>query len=178
MKTDEQIGREAGREAQSETRKALRAHGITVEFIARRLREDLDRKETKTFKLKGAPYDLADYIEQEAAKILGKKPPKPKGRRSFRVLAKSTEESVVAVDMDCIDAQIDARKDAAKLLGLYVDQLELSGPGGSPITYDSIPPARREQILEANRLYQRIRDGKIKPKEKARGKSGSRKKKK
>lgn len=173
MKTNEQLGKEAGRQAEAETRRALRAQGITVDFIARRLRQDLDRKETKTFKLKGAPYDVEEYIEQEAAKLRGEKPPKAK-RRPFRILARTAEEVVVAVNMDCIDAQIDARKDAAKLLGLYVDQVELSGPDGGPIPYDSIPPERRREILAANEIFQQIIEGKLKPD----GKSGNRKKKK
>jgi len=159
MNTDEQIGCEAGQEARQETKAILKKQGITVEFIANRLWKDLHRKETKTFKLKGTIFDYEQYIEEKAAEMLGQKIPKAK-KRAFKILAKSSDEAVVAVDMDCIDAQIDTRKDAEKLLGLYVDQVELSGPGGGPIAYDSITPEERDLIRKSNRIIQKLYEGK------------------
>lgn len=134
----------------------LAKHGITLDELARRLRRDLDRKETKIVKVKGSVIDWNRYIEVQAAKILAADPPAaPEGSEPFRVLASSSDETVIGIDVDDISTQVAAREDAQKLLGLYKERLELSGPGGGPIAYDEIPPDERELLLAVTRDYER-----------------------
>jgi len=134
---------------------ALSKHGITLDELARRLRRDLDRKETKILKVKGAIFDWAEYLEREAAKLRGEDLPAPVEEKPYRILASSSDETVIAIDVDAISTQVEAREDAQKLLGLYKERLELSGPGGGPINYDEIPADERELLLAVTRDYER-----------------------
>lgn len=134
---------------------ALSQHGITLDELARRLRRDLDRKETKILKVKGAVFDWGEYLERETARLNGSNPPAPAGEKAYKVLASSAEETVIAIDVDSIGTQVEAREDAQKLLGLYRDRLEISGPGGGPLTYDDIPPEERELLLAVTRDYEK-----------------------
>jgi len=134
---------------------ALSQHGITLDELARRLRRDLDRKETKILKVKGAVFNWAEYLEREAARLNGQDLPAPAGEKAYRILASSSDETVIAIDVDAISTQVEAREDAQKLLGLYKERLELSGPGGGPINYDEIPADERELLLAVTRDYER-----------------------
>lgn len=136
-------------------RKDLEAEGITTKLLASRLRRDLDRKETKIIKVKGAVFDWAEYLEREAARLQGKDQPAPAEEKAYRILASSSDETVIAIDVDAISTQVEAREDAQKLLGLYKERLELSGPGGGPIPYDEIPAEERELLLAVTRDYER-----------------------
>jgi len=150
---------------------ALSKHGITLDELARRLRRDLDRKETKILKVKGAIFDWAEYLEREAARMQGKDQSAPAAEKPYRVLASSAEETVIAIDVDSVGTQVEAREDAQKLLGLYRDRLELSGPGGGPIPYDEIPAEERELLLAVTRDYER----RLNEKNAKRGKAASKK---
>ena len=98
---------------------ALSKHGITLDELARRLRRDLDRKETKILKVKGAVFDWAEYLEREAARMQGKDQSAPAAEKPYRVLASSAEETVIAIDVDSVGTQVEAREDAQKLLDMY-----------------------------------------------------------
>jgi len=150
---------------------ALSRHGITLDELARRLRRDLDRKETKILKVKGAVFDWAEYLEREAARLNGQDLPAPAGEKPYRVLASSSDETVIAIDVDSVGTQVEAREDAQKLLGLYRERLELSGPGGGPIPYDEIPAEERELLLAVTRDYER----RLNEKNAKRGKAASKK---
>lgn len=150
---------------------ALSKHGITLDELARRLRQDLDRKETKILKVKGAIFDWAEYLEREAARMQGKDQSAPAAEKPYRVLASSSDETVIAIDVDSIGTQVEAREDAQKLLGLYRERLELSGPGGGPIPYDEIPAEERELLLAVTRDYER----RLNEKNAKRGKAASKK---
>lgn len=150
---------------------ALSKHGITLDELARRLRRDLDRKETKILKVKGAIFDWAEYLEREAAKLRGEDLQALAVEKPYRVLASSSDETVIAIDVDAISTQVEAREDAQKLLGLYRDRLELSGPGGGPIPYDEIPAEERELLLAVTRDYER----RLNEKNAKRGKAASKK---
>ena len=150
---------------------ALSKHGITLDELARRLRRDLDRKETKIIKVKGSIFDWAEYLEREAARLNGADPPAPAVEKPYRVLASSSDETVIAIDVDAIGTQVEAREDAQKLLGLYRERLELSGPGGGPIPYDEIPAEERELLLAVTRDYER----RLNEKNAKRGKAASKK---
>lgn len=150
---------------------ALSKHGITLDELARRLRQDLDRKETKILKVKGAVFDWAEYLEREAARMQGKDQSAPAAEKPYRVLASSAEETVIAIDVDSVGTQVEAREDAQKLLGLYRERLELSGPGGGPIPYDEIPAEERELLLAVTRDYER----RLNEKNAKRGKAASKK---
>ena len=150
---------------------ALSKHGITLDELARRLRRDLDRKETKILKVKGAVFDWAEYLEREAARMQGKDQSAPAAEKPYRVLASSAEETVIAIDVDSVGTQVEAREDAQKLLGLYRERLELSGPGGGPIPYDEIPAEERELLLAVTRDYER----RLNEKNAKRGKAASKK---
>jgi hypothetical protein len=150
---------------------ALSKHGITLDELARRLRRDLDRKETKIVKVKGAVFDWAEYLEREAARLNGQDLPAPAAEKPYRVLASSAEETVIAIDVDSVGTQVEAREDAQKLLGLYRERLELSGPGGGPIPYDEIPAEERELLLAVTRDYER----RLNEKNAKRGKAASKK---
>lgn len=154
---------------------ALSRHGITLDELARRLRRDLDRKETKILKVKGAVFDWAEYLEREAARMQGKDQSAPAAEKPYRVLASSAEETVIAIDVDSVGTQVEAREDAQKLLGLYRERLELSGPGGGPIPYDEIPAEERELLLAVARDYERRLNEKNAKRGKAAGKKGRRK---
>ncbi len=150
---------------------ALSKHGITLDELARRLRQDLDRKETKILKVKGAVFDWAEYLEREAARLNGQDLPAPAVEKAYRILASSSDETVIAIDVDAISTQVEAREDAQKLLGLYRERLELSGPGGGPIPYDEIPAEERELLLAVTRDYER----RLNEKNAKRGKAASKK---
>ena len=150
---------------------ALSQHGITLDELARRLRRDLDRKETKILKVKGAVFNWAEYLEREAARLNGQDLPAPAAEKPYRVLASSAEETVIAIDVDSVGTQVEAREDAQKLLGLYRERLELSGPGGGPIPYDEIPAEERELLLAVTRDYER----RLNEKNAKRGKAASKK---
>ncbi len=77
----------------------------------------------------------------------------------------------MAVNFDCLDVQVRAREDAQKLLGLYRERLELSGPGGGPIPYDDIPQDERELLLAVTKDYER----RLNEKNAKRGKKAGRK---
>lgn len=154
---------------------ALSKHGITLDELARRLRQDLDRKETKILKVKGAIFDWAEYLEREAAKLRGEDLQAPAVEKPYRVLASSSDETVIAIDVDSIGTQVEAREDAQKLLGLYKERLELSGPGGGPLSYDDIPAEERELLLAVARDYERRLNEKNAKRGKAAGKKGRRK---
>lgn len=157
---------------------ALSQHGITLDELARRLRRDLDRKETKIIKVKGAVFDWAEYLEREAAKLRGEAQPAPAEEKAYRILASSSDETVIAIDVDAISTQVEAREDAQKLLGLYKERLEISGPGGGPISYDEIPAEERELLLAVTRDYERrLNEKNAKGKTKAgrKGRPGARK---
>lgn len=154
---------------------ALSKHGITLDELARRLRQDLDRKETKILKVKGAIFDWAEYLERETAKLRGEDLPAPAVEKPYRVLASSSDETVIAIDVDSIGTQVEAREDAQKLLGLYKERLELSGPGGGPLSYDDIPAEERELLLAVARDYERRLNEKNAKRGKAAGKKGRRK---
>lgn len=49
--------------------------------------------------------------------------------------------------------RLDAMKLVCELRGLLRRKMELSGPDGGPITYDSITPAEREMLLDLSRGY-------------------------
>lgn len=151
---------------------ALSQHGITLDELARRLRRDLDRKETKILKVKGAVFDWAEYLEREAARLNGQDLPAPAGEKAYRILASSSDETVIAIDVDAISTQVEAREDAQKLLGLYKERLELSGPGGGPINYDEIPADERELLLAVTRDYERRLNEKNAKRGEAAGKKG------
>jgi len=150
---------------------ALSKHGITLDELARRLRRDLDRKETKILKVKGAVFDWAEYLEREAARLNGEDLQALAVEKPYRVLASSSDETVIAIDVDSIGTQVEAREDAQKLLGLYRERLELSGPGGGPIPYDEIPAEERELLLAVTRDYER----RLNEKNAKRGKAASKK---
>lgn len=150
---------------------ALSKHGITLDELARRLRQDLDRKETKILKVKGAVFNWAEYLEREAARLNGQDLPAPAVEKAYRILASSSDETVIAIDVDAISTQVEAREDAQKLLGLYKERLELSGPGGGPIPYDEIPAEERELLLAVTRDYER----RLNEKNAKRGKAASKK---
>jgi len=150
---------------------ALSRHGITLDELARRLRRDLDRKETKILKVKGAVFDWAEYLEREAARMQGKDQSAPAAEKPYRVLASSSDETIIAIDVDSVGTQVEAREDAQKLLGLYRERLELSGPGGGPIPYDEIPAEERELLLAVTRDYER----RLNEKNAKRGKAASKK---
>jgi len=151
---------------------ALSQHGITLDELARRLRRDLDRKETKIVKVKGAVFDWAEYLEREAARLNGQDLPAPAGEKAYRILASSSDETVIAIDVDAISTQVEAREDAQKLLGLYKERLELSGPGGGPLSYDDIPAEERELLLAVARDYERRLNEKNAKRGKPAGKKG------
>ena len=150
---------------------ALSKHGITLDELARRLRRDLDRKETKIIKVKGSIFDWAEYLEREAARLNGQDLPAPAVEKAYRILASSSDETVIAIDVDAISTQVEAREDAQKLLGLYRERLELSGPGGGPIPYDDIPQDERELLLAVTKDYER----RLNEKNAKRGKKAGRK---
>jgi hypothetical protein len=151
-------------------RRDLEAEGITTKLLASRLRRDLDRKETKIIKVKGAIFDWAEYLEREAAKLRGEDFQAPAVEKPYRVLASSSDETIIAIDVDAIGTQVEAREDAQKLMGLYKERLELSGPGGGPLSYDDIPAEERELLLAVARDYERRLNEKNAKRGKAAGK--------
>lgn len=126
--------------------KPLSDEGVDMVRIAKLIVRDMDRKKTKIVRIKGRllegePNPLKTYV--------------PLNNVPYRIVARSDSETVIAVEVEALDIQADARKDAARLLGLYTDRLELSGPGGGPLTYDSIPPEEREILLTISRAYEK-----------------------
>jgi len=140
-------------------RQSLDDEGITVAWLARRLKRDLHRKETRTFKIKGRLVDLKAWTEEVAAQIRGGEPPKRRRPKAYRIIAQSAEEALVAVNFDCLDVQVRAREDAQRIHGLYVEKLALTDPEGAPVTYDSITPEERELLLAVSREYAKKIEG-------------------
>ncbi|OPY11785.1 MAG: hypothetical protein A4E67_00161 [Syntrophaceae bacterium PtaB.Bin038] len=140
-------------------RQSLEDEGITAAWLAKRLRRDLHRKETRTVKIKGQVIDLDAWTEEMAARMRGETPAKRRRRARYRIIAQSSEETLVAVDFDDVDIQVRAREDAQKLLGLYVEKLALTDPEGAPVTYDSITPEERELLLAVSREYAKKIEG-------------------
>lgn len=97
----------------SSYKEALLRRGITNELLADRLHEGLFAKETKLQKLEG--------------KLKTKDTPPFEGE--LKVLAKTGKQTLVAVQMDALGIQQDARKDAQKLFDYYpAERHKYEGP--------------------------------------------------
>jgi len=127
---------------------ALKTEGVDEKDLARRLRIDLDRKETKLLKIKGGIIDWSKYLPESSQVVQDQ-------QSLYRVIASSAEETLIALEVDALGIQVDAREDAQKLLGLYVTKVELSGPDGGPIKYGDIPEDEREILLKLTRDYEK-----------------------
>ena len=114
----------AREETFSEIAKALAAKGIDLDFLAARLKREINAKETKFIKVKKnqmlseAIKELKDEVRQtlEAADLTL---PKQKG---VTVVYETTEEAVIAINVKSWGTQQRAREDAQKLLDLYPAQ--------------------------------------------------------
>ena len=99
----------------------LTNRGITKDYLARKLKSELNAKETKFIKLKKNQLlsDAVKEIKDEVREILdGKAQPQ---RSKVRVVYETTEETIIAIDVKSLGIRQRAREDAQKLLELYPD---------------------------------------------------------
>ena len=106
---------QARQETMTEMREALAVHRITPDYLARKLKSELNAKERKFFKLKRSL--TADKVLQEMVNSLGIKSNKVK----YKIIAETGEEQLVAVDVKSLGIRQRAREDAQKLLDAYPD---------------------------------------------------------
>ena len=106
---------QARQETMTEMREALAVHRITPDYLARKLKSELNAKETKFFKLKRSV--AVDRALQEMAEALGIKSKNVK----YKIIAETGEEQLVAVDVKSLGIRQRAREDAQKLLDAYPD---------------------------------------------------------
>ena len=95
--------------------KDLDAAGLTRTYLAKKLKRELNAKETKFIKHKGS--GKADEVMQEILEGLGKAAKKTKPR--YTMIREGSEECVIAIDCVAWDVQQRARMDAHKLRGDY-----------------------------------------------------------
>lgn len=102
--------------------------GITSRLLAKVLKAELFKKKTITTKLKGAvnKKNLPKWCK--VITTSGLITYDKKGGVHY-----GDGETLLAMDVDALDIQQNARRDAQKGLGLTVDKLEVAGPDGGPI---------------------------------------------
>ena len=83
-------------------------------------------------------------------------------KKAVSVVSGRTADSgtVDFVDVDDYRIQLDALKLVCDLRGLLKKKMELSGPGGAPITFDSVDPKERALLERASREIQKAMEGK------------------
>jgi hypothetical protein len=108
-------------------KKLLKKVGLGKERRFRRLAKLLDAKETKFVKLKKSGLDpqkaaqeLLDQIDAIAGKGPKKKtPPGAKLKAGVRILAETSEEQLLAIDIADLGLQLDVIREANKIEGAY-----------------------------------------------------------
>lgn len=103
---------------------ALSKRGITKDYLAQKLKAELDSKEVKFLKVK--KNIKADAVSKQIEDLIGKDgKPKPK---KYVIIEETSEEMVIAVDVKHFSIRQRAREDAQKLLGVYpAEKKEISG---------------------------------------------------
>lgn len=94
---------------------ALKKTGITMDYLAKKLKLELNSKEVKFLKVKKNV--KADEVSSQINKLLGKDG-KPMKKR-YVIIEETAEEMVVAVNIKYMSIRQRAREDAQKLMGLY-----------------------------------------------------------
>ena len=110
---------------------SLKSNGITPQYLAKKLKRELNAKVTKTFKLKGAV--KADSLPR-AFKIVS-----TSGVLSFTADANVYGDGDTLIRADFVEwgTRQKARMDAHKLLNHYpAEKHEVGGPEGGPIEID------------------------------------------
>ena len=102
----------------------LTSRGITKDCLARKLKAELNAKETKFIKLKKNQLlsDAVKEIKDEVRETLKTaKLNLLKEARGAKVVYETTEEMIIAIDVKSLGIRQKAREDAQKLLELYPD---------------------------------------------------------
>ena len=101
----------------------LNSRGITKDFLARKLKAELNAKETKFIKLKKNQLlsDAVKEIKAEVRETLKTAKLNLKDARGAKVVYETTEEMIIAIDVKSLGIRQKAREDAQKLLELYPD---------------------------------------------------------
>ena len=122
--------KEAAKEALDERTKALEKHGITFDYLAKKLKRELNCKVTKTQKVKGSPDELPKGFRKiTTTGIIERKMIDGEMEREY-----SDGESLIQWDEDAMDIRQKARIDAHRLRGDYpAEKREHTGPDGGPI---------------------------------------------
>ena len=121
--TDEQMA-DARTETFSEIAAALASKGITLDFLATRLKREINAKETKFIKVKKNQMltDAIKEMKDEVKSILETADLKLSVPKGVKVVYETTEEAIIAVNVRAWGVQQRAREDAQKLLDLYPAQ--------------------------------------------------------
>ena len=121
--TDEQMNA-AREETFSEIAAALASKGITLDFLATRLKREINAKETKFIKVKKSQLldDAVKALREEFNAILAGDGKSLKAAPKLKIVAETTEEMIIAVNVRAWGVQQRAREDAQKLLDLYPAQ--------------------------------------------------------
>jgi len=132
----------AGREVMSETRQKFENAGIDVDYLIGLSKEELAAQETKFIKVKG-------------------RVPDRKGRKSFTIVSKTFDETIISVDVINWNIRQNARMDICKLMGLYpASKHDLTSNGkelGNPLT--NLEGATRLMFL-VEQARKRMKEGK------------------
>jgi hypothetical protein len=118
----------------AETRNALEKSGLTLDYLTRKLKKELNAKVTKTQKIKGAVHDLPKQFRKITTTgiieyVKGEDGPE----REY-----SDGESLIQWDEDAMDIRQKARIDAHRLRGDY--------------------PAEKHEVNVTGNLSEKIRD--------------------
>ena len=102
----------------SEIAEALASKGIDLEYLTRKLKSELNAKETRFIKIK--KHGKVDDVINQIVKLQGGEAKEKK--RGVKVIEETTEEVLLAVNVRAWGVQQRAREDAQKLLDLYPAQ--------------------------------------------------------
>lgn len=109
-----------------QNRQLLKKVGLGKERRFRRLAKLLDAKETKFVKLKKSGLDpqkaaqeLLDQIDAAGKGPKKKTPPGAKLKAGVRILAETSEEQLLAIDIADLGLQLDVIREANKIEGAY-----------------------------------------------------------
>lgn len=130
-------------------------NAITSRVLAKLHKGELTKKKTITVKLKGAlnEKDLPKWCKVIA--ITGLTTYDKESNAYY-----GDGETLLGINVDALDIQQNARRDAQKGLGLTVDKLEVAGPDGGPIEVVNVSSLTKETkaiAKEVAKKYARTR---------------------
>jgi len=129
-------------EVVADTKATMKKYDLTADVFVKRLKAELNAKETKIIKVKKNA--SADAVMAEILAATGGKKAKVSG---IKVLYETSEEMVLAVNVRAWGIRQNARVDGQKLLDMYpAEKREISGPDGGPI-----------QVATDDDILQRVR---------------------